>query len=157
MASLQTEKTEAGADAAAEHTLRITRVIAAPREKVFRAWADPAELAKWWGPKGMTVPLCEMDVRPGGAIHTCMRSADGEDHSMKGVYREVTPPERIVLTWCWQEGEMAGLETLVTVEFRDRGASTELVLTHEGLPSEAACEAHNQGWSSSFECLDEII
>ncbi len=154
MASLQTESAAA---TAAEHRLTITRVIAAPRERVFRAWTDPIELAKWWGPKGMTVPLCELDARPGGAIHTVMRSADGENYTMKGVYREITPPERIVLTWCWEEGDMAGVETLVTVEFHDRGESTELVLTHEGFPSEAQCEGHTQGWSSSFECLDEII
>ncbi len=154
MASLQTEVAAAGA---AEHKLTITRVIAAPRDKVFRAWTDPTELAKWWGPKGMTVPVCEIDVRPGGAIHTVMRTAEGTEYTMKGVYREVTPPERLVFTWCWQEGDMAGVETLVTVEFHDRGESTELVLSHEGFPSAAQCEGHTQGWSSSFECLDETI
>jgi uncharacterized protein YndB with AHSA1/START domain len=86
-----------------------------------------------------------------------MRSAEGTDYTMRGVYREVTPPERLVFTWCWQEGEMEGVETLVTVEFHDRGESTELVLTHVGFPSQAQCEGHSQGWSSSFECLDETI
>ncbi len=154
MASLQSETAAAGA---AELKLNITRVIAAPRDKVFRAWTDPTELAKWWGPKGMTVPVCEIDARPGGAIYTVMRSAEGDEYTMKGVYREVTPPERLVFTWCWQEGDMAGVETLVTVEFHDRGESTELVLSHEGFPSQAQCEGHTQGWSSSFECLDETI
>jgi len=137
--------------------LRIVRVFAAPRDKVFRAWSDPVELAKWFGPKGMTVPVCEMDVRAGGVFRACMRSADGDEHCVRGVYREVVAPQRIVFTWCWEQGELEGLETLVTIELRDQGQATELVLTHQGFPSAEAREAHNQGWSSSFECLDEII
>jgi uncharacterized protein YndB with AHSA1/START domain len=86
-----------------------------------------------------------------------MRNDAGEEYYLRGVFREVSPPERLVFTMAWQEGEMKGLETLVTVEFHDRGGATELVLTHEGFPAEAAREAHNQGWTSSFNCLDGIF
>ena len=142
---------------AAETVLRITRTFAAPREKVFRAWTDAEELARWWGPKGFTVPLCELDPRPGGTLQTTMRAPDGEEFNLRGVYREVSPPSRLVFTWIWQEGEMKGVETLLTVEFRDLGGATELVLTHEGFPGAAVRERHDQGWSSSLDCLEEII
>ena len=61
----------------AEHQLRITRVFDAPREVVFKAWTDPQLLAQWWGPKGFTNPVCELDARPGGAIRVHMRGPDG--------------------------------------------------------------------------------
>lgn len=138
-------------------SLTLTRTFEAPREAVFRAWTDPAEMAKWWGPEGMSTPICEIDARPGGALYTCMRSESGEEYYLRGVFREVTPPERLVFTWIWQEGEMKDLETVVTVEFHDRDGATELVLTHEGFPAEAAREAHSEGWVSSFTCLTDAL
>lgn len=154
MATQEATKSEAGPESC---SLRLTRTFEASREAVFRAWTDPAEMAKWWGPEGMTTPICEVDARPGGALYTCMRSESGEEHYLRGVFREVTPPERLVFTWVWQEGEMKGLETVVTVEFHDRDGATELVLTHEGFPAEAAREAHNEGWVSSFVCLTAAL
>ncbi len=148
---------ETQAAPAAERTLRLRRTFAAPREKVFRAWTDPEELVKWWGPGGFTVPICELDVRPGGAFRTCMRSPDGDEYNLSGVYREVTPPERLVFTWVWREGALAGQETLVTVEFHDRDGATEVVLTHEGFPDAAVRGMHEQGWSSSLDCLEEVF
>jgi uncharacterized protein YndB with AHSA1/START domain len=72
--------------------LRLSRSFAAPRERVFRAFTAPTQLAKWWGPKGFTVPACTMDVRAGGAWHTVMRSPEGKVHILSGVYRELIPP-----------------------------------------------------------------
>src|ERR1700730_7092158 len=82
----------------AERELKITRVFDAPREMVFKAWTDPKLLAQWWGPKGFTNPVCELDVRPGGAIRVHMRGPDGTVYPMTGVYQEVVEPERIVFT-----------------------------------------------------------
>jgi len=59
--------------------LVITQVLDAPREVVFKAWIDPKQMAKWWGPKGFTNPVCEMDVRPGGSLRVVMRGPDKED------------------------------------------------------------------------------
>ena len=72
--------------------LRLSRSFAAPRDRVFRAFTAPAQLARWWGPKGFTVPACTLDVRAGGAWRTVMRSPEGKDHIVSGVYREITPP-----------------------------------------------------------------
>src|SRR5688572_22943410 len=78
--------------------LVLTRVFDAPRELVFQAWTEPEHLKRWWGPNGFTLPYCTVDLRPGGAIHFCMRSPDGFEIWSKGIYREIVPPERFVST-----------------------------------------------------------
>src|ERR1700689_4045546 len=78
--------------------LTITRVFDAPRNIVFAAWTDAKQLAQWWGPTGFTNPVCEIDVRPGGAIRIDMRAPDGTIYPMTGVFVEIVPLERIVFT-----------------------------------------------------------
>lgn len=78
--------------------LVITRVLDAPRRVVFKAWTDPAQAVRWWGPRGFTTHSCTMDVQPGGACSLCMRSPEGVEHWRHGVYREVVEPERLVFT-----------------------------------------------------------
>src|SRR5271165_2323329 len=82
----------------AERELVITRIFDAPRELVFRMWTDPRHVAQWWGPDGFTNPVCEMDVRPGGALHIVMRGPDGTQYPMRGEFREIIEPERLVFT-----------------------------------------------------------
>src|ERR1700739_195794 len=82
----------------AEREITITRVSDAPRLLVFKAWTDAKALAQWWGPKGFTNPVCELDVRVGGAIRIHMRSPDGSVYPMKGEFREIVPPERLRFT-----------------------------------------------------------
>lgn len=76
--------------------LILTRIIHAPRERVFRTWTT--RLPEWWGPHGMTVPSCEMDLRPGGTFRTVMRAPDGTEYPTRGVFLEVVEPERIVFS-----------------------------------------------------------
>lgn len=137
--------------------LRLSRRFAAPREAVFRAFTEPEAMVQWWGPEGMDVPEIRMDVREGGAWRTCMRSSTGELHCVAGIYREISPPERLVLTWAWEGGEWPGRETLVTFEFHDKDGETELVLTHENLASADAAEKHQGGWTSCLNCLVQYL
>ena len=137
--------------------LRMTRTFAALRDAVFRAFTDEAELVRWWGPEGYDVPELRLDPRPGGAWRTCMRAPDGELHCVGGVYREFVPPERLVMTWTWESDSMAGLETLVTLEFRAKGEGTELVLTHEGLPRPEARDKHEEGWTGCLAGLERHL
>jgi uncharacterized protein YndB with AHSA1/START domain len=137
--------------------LRLSRSFAAPRERVFRAFTAPAQLAKWWGPKGFTVPACTMDLRPGGAWRTVMRSPEGKDHVVSGVYREIVPPERLVLTWGWEEAGARGHETIVTIELFEAKGGTRLELTQEVFETEGAREAHRHGWSGAFDCLEQAL
>ena len=138
-------------------TLRLSRRIAAPREAVFRAWTDPAEVARWYGPATVKAKKVKIDLRVGGAYSLEMHGDDGGVHPLTGVYREVQAPERLVFTWVWGQGDHAGLETLVTVELREADGATELTLIHEHLASAQAAEHHEKGWASSFDCLEKIF
>jgi len=76
----------------------ITRVFDAPRELVWKAWTDPKYVMQWWGPKGWTSPVCEIDFRVGGKYLFCMRGPDGYEGWNAGEYREIVPYEKIVST-----------------------------------------------------------
>ncbi|HSA81589.1 MAG TPA: SRPBCC domain-containing protein [Geminicoccaceae bacterium] len=138
-------------------TLHLSRTLRAPREQVFRAWTDPQQLIRWWGPEGFTVPACAIDARPGGAWRTTMRSPEGEDHIVSGVYREVLPPARLVFTWGWETEGPRGHETVVTIELCEAAGGTRLELTHEVFESETSRDQHRQGWSSCLDCLEQAL
>jgi uncharacterized protein YndB with AHSA1/START domain len=139
--------------ASAERELVVTRVLAAPRRLVFKAWTEPEHAARWWGPRGFTTLSCEMDVRPGGAWRRCMRSPEGSVHVKRGVYREVVEPERLVFTYADEDaGGRPGHETLVTVSFAEAGAGrTRLTLRQAAFETVAARDAHRGGWTSCLE------
>src|SRR5262249_33672413 len=124
-----------------DRELVITRVFDAPRRLVFKAWTEPGRLAQWWGPRGFTTPLCEMDVRPGGAFGFGMRSPQGTDHRLRGVFREIVEPERLVCTWAWEDEGKPGHETLLTVTFAERDGKTTLTLRQTVFESVASRDA----------------
>jgi uncharacterized protein YndB with AHSA1/START domain len=103
------------------------RVFDAPRERVFAAHTDPELIAQWWGPRGTTTIVDQMDVRPGGAWRFVVRDADGNENGFRGTYREVTPPERVVQTFEW-EG-MPGHVIVETATFEDLGGRTKVTGT----------------------------
>ena len=137
-------------------TLRLRRTFAAPPERVFRAWTTPEEMKQWKAPGDMTTPVAEVDLRPGGKYRIHMRAPDGAEHHLVGVYRTVEPPRKLVYTWRWQDDPDAP-ETLVTVEFLDRGGATDLVLTHDLFPNEEASKRHETGWTGCFEKLARLV
>ncbi len=140
-----------------ETTLRIIRTFAAPRDRVFQAWTDPEKLKLWWGPPGFTTPVAEVDLRVGGRYRFGMKkSPDGELFYLSGAYREVRPPEKLVYTWRW-ENEAPASETLVTVEFRSLGGSTEVVLTHEMFANRHERDQHEMGWTGCLERLVAVL
>lgn len=134
------------------YALRLARNLKAPRDKVFRAWTTPEELKRWSAPGDYTNPLVEVDLRVGGRFRIHMRAPNGAVHQATGVYREVDPPRKLVYTWLWEE-DPSVRETLVTVEFHERGGSTEVVLTHDLFPSEEARAEHEKGWAGCLEKL----
>src|ERR1700687_1787215 len=79
-----------------EWDLVLTRVFDAPREIVFKAWTDAKQMAQWWGPNGFTNPVCELDVRVGGAMRIHMRAPNGVVYPMKGIFKEIDEPNRLV-------------------------------------------------------------
>ena len=140
---------------ASDATLRLNRTFAARRERVFKAWTDQEALRRWFAPsEEYTTRIFEMDLRPGGRYRLEMVSPAGESFRLQGTYRQVTPPEKLVYTWRWEHRtDPDARETLVTVEFRDRGESTEVVLTHELFPSLEEKDKHTKGWAG---CLDRL-
>jgi len=138
--------------------LVITRVFDAPREVVFRAWTEPDRLKRWWGPKGFTNPVCEVDVRPGGAMRIHMRAPNGTIYPMTGVYREISEPERLVFSGSALDLEGNPLfEQLTTVTFEEHGGKTKLTVhssfskvTPQAAPHLAGAE---MGWNMSLDRL----
>jgi uncharacterized protein YndB with AHSA1/START domain len=110
----------------ADRELVLTRLINAPREKVYRAWTDPEMLKKWFAPLPYTTPVAELNVRPGGANLIVMRSPDGKDMPNRGVYLEVVPNERLVFTdayvKAWEPSEKPFMTVILT--FEDEGGKT---------------------------------
>lgn len=142
--------------------LELEHRYAAPRKEVFEAWTNPEVLKRWWAaaPTWGT-PLAEVDAREGGSYRLSMRTDEGEVHTVKGGYREVSPPERLAYTWSWEEGPdaaMAGSEsTLVVVEFLEDGDGTLVKLTHSGFASEQIREMHAQGWEAVLANLERNV
>jgi uncharacterized protein YndB with AHSA1/START domain len=139
-----------------ESTLEVRRTIAAPRERVFNAWTRAEELRRWFAPGPLTTAVADVDLRVGGRYRVTMRGADGVEHTVTGVYQVIDPPQRLVYTWRW-EGKPSAGESTVTVEFRDRGDSTEIVLRHEGLPNEKEIAEHSHGWNGCLEKLEKAL
>lgn len=153
----------------------ITRAFNAPRDLVWKAWTDRDRLMQWFGPKGFTMPAATLDFRPGGTFHYCLRGPDGKELWGKFVYREIVPPERIVLvnsfsdpaggitrhpfspTWPLQMlttttfAEHAG-KTTVTVQWSALGANAEEQKTfdtsHDGM---------RMGWTGTFDQLEVYL
>ena len=157
----------------AQTSLTIRRTLAAPRELVFRAWTEPDRLSQWWGAgPGFTTPIAEVDLRVGGKYRLGMQAPDQEEpYIVGGTYREISPPERLVYTWAWEQhgsGSATGPagdgvpdlgtgETLVTVEFHDVDGKTELVLTHEFFAGQHMRDEHNQGWEGVLTQLASLL
>src|SRR5712691_12343050 len=100
-----------------EREIVMTRVFDAPRSLVFEAWTNPEYVPHWMlGPEGWTMPVCEIDLRPGGSWHFVWRKTNGAEMAMHGEYREVTPPERLVSTERWGPDWPETVNTLVLSE-----------------------------------------
>lgn len=135
-------------------TLRIEKRFNADPRRVFRAFTDPAVLKTWWGPAGCTTPRADLDVRPGGAYAIDMKMPDGAVYALRGTFREVTEPSRLVYTWSWGNGGYAGIETLVTLEFVAEGKGTLLRVTHTNMTDDEMHNDHRDGWTSSLARLE---
>jgi len=162
-------------ESAASKEFVITRVFDAPRELVFKAWTEPDRIAKWFGPKGVTVKSAKMDLRPGGSLHSCMVTPDGHEMWGKMAYREIAPPEKLVYvnSFSNEKGELTRhpmsvtwpLEMLTTVSLKDKNGKTELTLTwvpinasvEEIATFEQGMAGMTGGWTSTFDQLDAYL
>ena len=142
-----------------DRVLRITRLFDAPRSLVFKAWTDRDHLMQWFGPRGFTMTMCQMDQRPGGIYRFGMRSSEGSEHWLKGVYREIVEPEKLAFTYAWtdSQGNPTRPETLLVLTFEDEQGKTRMTLHQSVFESASACEMHRQGWTTALDCLAEFV
>ncbi|MGB2628131.1 MAG: SRPBCC domain-containing protein [Candidatus Acidiferrum sp.] len=138
-----------------ETRLEIKHLCAAPRDRVFRAWTEAKNLGAWFHPSpDYTTIISQLDLKVGGKLRVEMHHKNGAVHTIYGVFKTIRPVEKLAFTWSY---DPAGPESLVTLEFQDLGASTEIYLVHENLPNMDEREKHNQGWLGCLEQLDQFL
>jgi uncharacterized protein YndB with AHSA1/START domain len=139
--------------------LQMRRTIPASCERVFRAWTDPQQLKRWFAVEnGFTTPIADVDLQVGGRYRLGMKPP-GDDPVLVvgGVYREVLPNEKLVFTWRWETPNEDEPETLVTVQFLDKGKATEIVLQHELFEDAEARDKHGEGWMGCLDQLERLL
>jgi uncharacterized protein YndB with AHSA1/START domain len=155
-----------------KNEVTITRIFDAPRELVWKAWTDPEIFKRWWGPEGFTSPVAKIDLRVGGKFDGSMRSPDGHDFWGTGVYREIVPPERLVMTdsFADEQGNVVPAthygfdadfprELLITVILEKHEGKTKLTLKHSGVGrvDDKHRNDMEQGWRQSFNKLEKVL
>jgi uncharacterized protein YndB with AHSA1/START domain len=139
----------------AKPSLTLRRHLKAPPSTVYAAWTDPEKLTRWFGPEHAEVLRAEMDPRVGGSFSVLMRTSDGEQHGVSGMYREVQPDKRLVFTWAWRSTPER--ESVVTVALKSEGDGTVLTLTHDQFFDEAARDRHRFGWTGALDKLERYL
>jgi uncharacterized protein YndB with AHSA1/START domain len=157
--------------------LVLSRTVDAPRDVLFKVWIEAEHFAQWFGPRDVEVPFCKIDPRPGGILHFCHRRRDGTEVWLKGAYREVVAPERLVfsLGFVDADGRAApppmfpdwppDTTMLTTVTFADLGGKTQLTVRQGFMPREAAAnevvrrvrEGARAGWGETLDRLGEYV
>jgi uncharacterized protein YndB with AHSA1/START domain len=137
----------------------ITRVVDAPRHLVFDAWTDPRHVSQWLlGPEGWTMPVCEIDLRPGGSWRYVWRKSDGTEMAMSGAILEVVRPERMVTTERWGPEWPETTNTVVFTESGGRTTITHTILYPSREARDAALETGmKDGIEQSFARLDRLL
>lgn len=135
------------------------RVFDAPRRLVFDAWTNPKHIPNWMlGPEGWTMPVCEVDLRPGGAWLFVWRKADGSEMAMSGTYKEVVPPEKVVHTEKWGDEWPETINTVLLTETGGQTTVTQTVLYPSKETMAAALKTGmKEGADQSLERLDEYL
>ncbi len=153
----------------------ITRIFDAPRALVWKAFTEPERMKHWWGPKGFTVIAANMDLRPGGTYHYCMRAPDGRTMWGRFVYREIVRAERMVLVNAFSDeaGNIARhpmsptwpLQMLSTLLFAEQDRRTALTIKWSPLDADeteratfaGAHQGMQQGWTGTLDQLAEYL
>ncbi len=139
---------------ATDDVLAFEREFDAPRELVYRLWADPAHRLRWWGPEGMALRELATDFRPGGAWSMAMEAVDGHQHRVSGRFREIEPPSRLSFTYI---NATDNHETLVELDFIARGLRTLMRFRQAPFVTHAERAGHAWGWNSTFDLLSGYL
>ena len=137
----------------------VTRVVNAPRRLVFEVYTNPEHVLQWMtGPAGWIMPICEIDLRPGGAWRFVWCRDDGTEMAMSGRYTEIVPPERLVSTESWGAGLPETLNTLLLSEQYGKTTITQRLLFPSKETRDAALQTGMlEGMSTTYERLDDYL
>ena len=145
------------------HELVLTRILDAPRDKIWRCWTEPRLLKQWFAPRPYTTPVAELDVRPGGASLITMRTPDGQDMPNPGMYLEVVKNERLVFTDAFGSGwKPAGKPFMVAeITLEDAGPGKTKYTARAMHWNEETRQQHeamgfHQGWGQCADQLEEL-
>lgn len=136
--------------------LRVARTIEASREAVFEAWTDAELFGQWFGPVVGSSPSVAVDARAGGGFRVAMKTPGVPVIYAVGTFHEVRPPERLVFDLRWEHFRGDPADTRVTVEFHERGSSTEVVVTQQRFPRRWERTFHRIGWGASLRRLARV-
>jgi uncharacterized protein YndB with AHSA1/START domain len=138
--------------------LVLRRTYPVPRERVFAAWTDPVIAARFLGPGDVTATVAHMDVTVGGTFRITMDSPENGRFDASGTYLEVNAPQRLVMTWRWEEDDPADeYDSILSLDFNERDGETEFVLTHEKLASVESRARHEAGWTAIIDLLTTVL
>jgi uncharacterized protein YndB with AHSA1/START domain len=140
--------------------LQIVRMIQAPRERVYAAWTDSTLARQWWGADACETQELDIDAWRGGTFRWVFTRADGEQFLVRGKYRVVQAPKKIVHTWQWVDSPAwKDALSIVTIEFLEKedNTLTELRLTHDKLPDEQSRDIHMNDWNSALDKLERFL
>jgi len=139
------------------NTIRLHRVLAAPPERVYRAFLDPTAIVKWLPPNGFTAQVHEMEARVGSGYKMSFTNfTTGKSHSFGGKYVELKPNELIRYTDRFDDPNLPG-EMQVTIHFRKVLCGTELEITQAGIPEMIPVEMCYLGWQQSLNQLAQLV
>lgn len=133
----------------------LTRLVDAPRGLVFAAWSKPENLVRWWGPRGFTLPECEIEFRPGGRLRFVMRGPDGKDYPFRGAYLEIVEPERIVFQGIIHNEP--GHQVWTTVTFAEENGQTSITVQQTYSFQSDATRGAPEGWKQTLDRLADFV
>ena len=137
--------------------LELTRVVPAPRDLVFELFTDADQLARWWGPRGFTIPTIDFEPRAGATYRIGMQPPEGDVFHLTGTFHEVDPPARLAFSFVWDPPDPDDVETVAQLSFQDSDGSTEILLAQGRFKTEARRDLHRDGWGESLDKLADLL
>jgi uncharacterized protein YndB with AHSA1/START domain len=137
--------------------LEIKRTLRAPVEKVFKAWTEPDQITKWFGCEGTINKQITQDFRVGGDYKYDLTAPDGKILSAYGTFKEIVPNRKLVYSWNNTSIEHPASDTLVSIEFIDKGDATEIILNHSKFTKPSSVEGHTLGWTTALDKFEVLF
>lgn len=143
----------------ANHPLTVRRLIQAPRPLLFEAFSRPDLLTKWFTPSAeISVEVLDFDFVANGRYRLRYHMPDGRQPMVGGSFEKIERPAQIILSWVWDAPDpLAGIPMRVAFRFVEKGNTTEVVITHEGIPTDASCTIHADGWEGTLGSLEAAL